>query len=326
MKKFNFLHYYQEPMPDRWVGKVEQPPKSRFHEIVKCFSLEQALPTATERTFALLGFACDIGVKRHQGRSGAAQGPDMIRRALATLTWHRKPAPVIYDVGDIFCNTEELEQSQEALAEVIALLKQKNIYPLVMGGGNETTWGHYLGLMKSNAKLDIGIVNIDACLGLEDLLEGNRHHAGSPFWQIAQDRKKRKLNFEYAVLGVQSSSNTTFLLERAEALNTTLIKAETWQQEKEKSEVVLSHFLQCQDRVLLTICLDAFNSAFAPGVSLPQSLGIYPDTIIPLIRKIAESKKLFALEVVGLNPFYDVDQRTARLSANFIYEVINYFR
>jgi len=183
-----------------------------------------------------------------------------------------------------------------------------------------------MGLMEYDSKLDIGILSIDAHFDLHDVLHNDRGHSGSPFWQIAVDRKKRKLNFEYAVLGIQAMANNSFLFERAKELNTVIIRAAEWQSAREHANIKLDSFLQCQDAVFLTICLDSFNSAFAPGVSAPQPLGLYPDTVIPIIQKMAESKRVFAIEVVEVNPFYDVDQRTARLAASFIYEILHYFR
>jgi formiminoglutamase (EC 3.5.3.8) len=37
---------------------------------------------------ALLGFVCDEGVRRNQGRTGAAEGPQAIRQALANMASH----------------------------------------------------------------------------------------------------------------------------------------------------------------------------------------------------------------------------------------------
>ncbi|MCP6618117.1 arginase family protein, partial [Klebsiella pneumoniae] len=50
---------------------------------------------------ALLGFECDEGVKRNQGRPGAAQAPDVLRGALANMASHQGHARLV-DMGSIF--------------------------------------------------------------------------------------------------------------------------------------------------------------------------------------------------------------------------------
>ena len=67
-----------------------------------------------------------------------------------------------------------------------------------------------------------------------------------------------------------------------------------------------------------------FAAPFAPGVSAVQPLGLYPWHVIPLARQLAASGKVLSYELSELSPRYDIDQRTARLAANLIYEIIHH--
>src|SRR5262245_18911227 len=94
-----------------WQGRVdsaEGPLALRWHQRVTPL-VDGAAPGV-----ALVGFACDEGVRRNQGRPGAADGPQAIRRALAYFSWHQ-PCPVL-DAGDVTCRDEDLETAQEHLA------------------------------------------------------------------------------------------------------------------------------------------------------------------------------------------------------------------
>ena len=62
----------------------------------------------------LLGFACDAGVARNQGRVGAAAGPAGIRKFLAGLPAHGLTR--LLDAGDVACEGDALEAAQDALA------------------------------------------------------------------------------------------------------------------------------------------------------------------------------------------------------------------
>ncbi len=81
-----------------WTGRTdaaEGQSALRWHQWVQPCAQQQASGTT------LLGFACDEGVRRNQGRTGARQGPQALRKALANLAWHGS-APV-YDAGDVCC-------------------------------------------------------------------------------------------------------------------------------------------------------------------------------------------------------------------------------
>ena len=68
----------------------------------------------------LLGFACDAGVARNQGRVGAAAGPAGIRKFLAGLPAHGLTR--LLDAGDVACEGDALEAAQDALGQRVAAL------------------------------------------------------------------------------------------------------------------------------------------------------------------------------------------------------------
>ena len=60
---------------------------------------------------AVIGFACDAGVVRNQGRPGATGGPSAIRRALSGLPAHMLTR--LSDAGDVLCEGDALESAQD---------------------------------------------------------------------------------------------------------------------------------------------------------------------------------------------------------------------
>ena len=74
----------------------------------------------------------------------------------------------------------------------------------------------------------------------------------------------------------------------------------------------------------MSLSLDVFSPAFAPGVSSIQPLGLYPWHIIPLIRQAAASGKMLSYDIAEHVPRYDIDHRTAKLAAALIYEIIHH--
>lgn len=56
---------------------------------------------------------------------------------------------MIYDVGNIDGPNRSLEQLQNSLSKAIKRMCDLNLKPIVLGGGHETAYGHYLGLRQS---------------------------------------------------------------------------------------------------------------------------------------------------------------------------------
>ncbi|TPW10225.1 MAG: formiminoglutamase, partial [Halothiobacillaceae bacterium] len=83
-----------------WQGRIdnEESPALRWHQQIIAWDGERALNGAT----VLLGFCCDEGVRRNQGRPGAYQGPTALRQALANLAYHQQG--LSYDAGNVSCD------------------------------------------------------------------------------------------------------------------------------------------------------------------------------------------------------------------------------
>lgn len=113
---------YLPPDPNQWQGRSDTPPQAAFFQIVQMLNLlEMPSLQFSKPAFALIGFRCDEGIRRNQGRVGAVEGPTAIRQTLAKLPIH-KPHLICLDAGNIFCLDGNLEAAQESLAEVIEIL------------------------------------------------------------------------------------------------------------------------------------------------------------------------------------------------------------
>jgi formiminoglutamase len=150
---------------------------------------------------------------------------------------------------------------------------------------------------------------------LRPLAEG-KAHSGSPFLQLAQEFPD---NFHYLALGIQRAANPKSLFQTAEKLNARYLVMEDFRLNNwEYIEEQIIWFLDSVNKVYLSIDLDGFSSAFAPGVSAPSPMGFNPQIAFKVFELIAKSKKLISLDVVELNPKFDQDNATARLAARAI--------
>lgn len=314
-----------------WQGRVDSEDNFdafRFHQWIKNIDLrdETLTPFKGKLGFAFIGFCCDEGVKRNKGRIGAAKGPQSIRKELTNLPCVFSKEVKLFDAGDIYCENISLEESQAILSQAVSKLLSLNLFPIVLGGGHEVAFGHYNGILnylsKTTEKPNIGIINFDAHFDLRPYPQGGS--SGTMFRQISDICKERDLSYSYFCLGVQKHSNTVDLFKTADKLGAQYICAreivdcDIWTVLEK-----LDDFIKLQDHIYITVCSDVFSSAFAPGVSASQSLGLEPEKILKFIKHILKSNKVISFDIAEVSPRFDQDNVTADLASVLIFTVIS---
>lgn len=299
-----------------WSGRNDGPgaEHARWHSRVT--------PVGEFAGAALLGFASDEGVERNGGRRGAAQGPQEIRKALGSLALHDENPR--YDAGTVIVDDDNLEHGHELLAEKVAGLVSGGNLPIILGGGHETAFGSHMGLLKGLSASDgdpkIAIINLDAHF---DLRANDVATSGTPFKQIADHRPHQ---FNYSVVGISVPNNTKVLFDTAHELGVTIITdEEVLDLNRIQIGEKMRELTEGADYIHLSIDLDVLPAAQAPGVSAPAALGVPLEKIHAAAMALAETGKLALVDVVELNPKYDIDGRTAKLAARLISDIITIY-
>jgi len=315
---------YQAPNQALWVGRSDAVPNSCLFQMIQCHDLRNDISASEHQLrFAVLGFACDAGVKRNQGRLGAKAGPDAIRRVLGAVPVKRTFL-TIYDVGNVICDHDDLESAQGAVAAVVTRLLHNNIIPIILGGGHELAWGHYQGIAQKAPDRLLSIVNFDAHFDMRPLLANDQGSSGTSFLQIANYCLDKRLMFDYTCIGVQAMGNTAALEQTAQNFHVHSVYAEKIHEEGlNTTQEILHGVINRSDAIYVSLCLDVFASPFAPGVSAPQILGLMPWHVHALLRTLTRSKKVVSFDLAEYNPTFDIDFRTAKLAASLIYHIIH---
>ncbi|WP_460537599.1 formimidoylglutamase [Chitinimonas naiadis] len=301
-----------------WQGRLDSEEGAlarRWHERVQVLH-DEAVPGV-----ALLGFACDAGVNRNQGRPGAKEGPLAIRKALANLAWHHDAH--VYDAGTVSCAADELEAAQAELGRQVAHLLHGGHMPLVLGGGHEMAYGSFLGLARHAELMDrpprIGIINLDAHF---DLRAGDRASSGTPFRQIAEACAANNTSFNYLVYGISEPANTEALFHRARELGVQWRGDEDCHRDNLENLLdTLAFFADQVDWLYLTVCLDVLPAGVAPGVSAPAPYGVELPVVEALIDAAKATGKLMVADIAELNPAFDRDGVTAKVAARIAWRL-----
>ncbi len=314
---------YSIPATTNWTGRTTGSMAYLHEKVVLQNAMDALSPIVTEKAFALLGYACDEGVRRNLGRPGAANGPNAIRAQLGKLANHLSDKVSFLDMGNLDCLDGDMEATQQALQKQVQTILKNNTFPLLLGGGHDIAYGHYCGLRDYlGKKQTLGIINFDAHFDLRKNEKGT--NSGTPFYQIAKDCSKHGFPFQYLCLGIRKESNSRELYKTADELGVKYMSQTEFSiQHIEQVEKAIKTFLSKVDTVYVTIDMDGFSSAYAPGVSAASPIGFSPEIVLASLGFIIRSKKLISVDVAEMNPAYDRDDQTAKLAASLLHYIIH---
>ena len=300
-----------------WQGRIDSVDDAqafRWHQVVR-----ELGPGATPG-IALAGFACDEGIRRNGGRTGAAEGPAAMRRALSNLpAMHACP---LYDAGDVVCGDDDLEGAQARFARRITELLDADHFPVGLGGGHEIAYASYLGLANSRIAQGkrIAIVNLDAHFDLRSSPIG---HSGTPFLQAIEHARRHGNAVDYFCVGVSESANTRRLFTTAEETRTRYcLDRELTSASLDARIVQLLQWLEPAEAIYLTVCLDVLPASVAPGVSAPCARGVGIELIEALLGAIVGTGRVLLCDIAELSPPYDPDGSTAHVAARLVHRMV----
>lgn len=258
---------------------------------------------------ALIGFPCDNGVRRNHGREGAALAPEIIRDMLYRCTPDRAPAftKLLGRAAD-FGNLQlagDLEASQARLGVIVGECMKQGTIPIVLGGGHETAFGHFLGYV--HAERDVTIVNWDQHPDVRRLVEGHPH-SGSPFRQAIEHGSNRCK--EYRVAGLLPHSAAPAHVEFVEQHG-----GRVWWRDDLTAHLIDEIVGSTTTDTMVTFDIDAVDQAFAPGVSAPAADGLTPKLWLHAAAAAGANPRVLSLDLSEMNPRFDRDGQTARLAA-----------
>jgi formiminoglutamase len=311
---------YSPPELSIWTGRTSTD-RAYLHENIRPLDLSAVqIKARTALEPVLLGYATDTGVTRNSGRAGAAEGPEALRKAFGRMP-ARKGRAQFWDAGNFICPDGQLEHTQEGFSMGITRLIRNGYFPLGIGGGHDIAYAHFKGLVAGlEPGTRLGILNLDAHLDLRK--PEPLPHSGSPFLQIAEHCAEIGTDFKYCCIGARRDANTDELWDRASTLKATLVERPQLSTVTLPSVLrTLEGFLDGLEALYLTIDLDGFASAYAPGVSAPSPMGFTPETILPVLDLVVKSKKLKSVDIAELNPVYDRDSQTAVLAAGLFHKI-----
>jgi formiminoglutamase len=260
--------------------------------------------------WAIIGLPDDRGVALNGGRVGAAEGPAAIRKWFYRLV--STGDVKIADLGDMEMS-DDLHADHDRATEAIAIALGKAERVAVLGGGHD--WG-YCPIAALQQGGSVGFVNFDAHL---DVRPSKVHHSGTSYWRALENGVKGE---NAAWIGVQSSAASLAHVNYVRAHGGSITWADGANDDMEVGDA-LDPISAQYDLLDVSLDMDVFAMADAPGVSAPQPLGLAAYDVVTMLATLFERPSFRTFGIYETAPPLDLPgEPTARLAARCLWEAV----
>ncbi len=174
---------------------------------------------------------------------------------------------------------------------------------LTLGGDHSITFPIIKAYNKKYPTLDI--LHIDAHSDLYDDFEGDKYSHACPFARIMEN------GFAVRLVQVGIRTLNTHQAEQANRFNVEI---------HQMKDLNLSKIPKFKNPLYISLDMDGFDPAFAPGVSHHEPGGLSSRQVIELIQNI--HTEIVGADIVEYNPNRDFQNMTAFLAAKMMKEIL----
>ncbi len=288
----------------------DEPGDPRLGEVVR-FAARQ---TMTDAKVVLLGCPQDEGVRRNGGRVGAAAAPDAIRNFLYRLV---APEGVsLFDLGSTIIQPT-LEETHTVQQEIVRQIIADGKTLISLGGGNDISYPDCAGLAQ--VEPDLLAFNIDAHL---DVRDNPVRNSGTPYRMLLEEGYLKPENFYeigYQPFAV-AESHLNYLRDKGASAHS------IFDLRQGKYVPGIFHKIMRESEhgaIFWGIDMDVVISSEAPGVSAPNPRGISNNELCEIASLAGFKRRSRLIEFTEVNPTYDIDGRTCRLTAVAIWSFLS---
>ncbi len=270
-----------------------------------------------------------VGVPLDAGttfRSGTRFGPQALRR-ISTLGGNYNAergvmlheALQIVDAGDVQVIPANLEKSFDQIADAMAYIAEREVFPIVLGGDHSIGYPDIRGFAPFiDGK--IGILHFDRHSDLTEYSYDERMH-GSPFFHATNIPNAPASNLVQIGIGGWTGSKPGMKVARERGATViTMDDIDRYGAER-IMEFALEVAWKDAKAVWLSFDIDSVDPAFAPGTGTPEPGGLTSREALRMLR-LAAREGLVGMEVVEVAPPYDVSDITALLGGRAIMDVL----
>lgn len=251
----------------------------------------------------LIGLPDDTGVTMNGGRPGAKDGPRAFREALARFGTGNPMLPAraypgVYDCGDVTPG-DSLYETHDRVTHAVQNILDAGLFPVAIGGGHDLTFP-FVRAAVNRAGVRCGIY-FDAHLDVRE-----EPGSGMPFRSLIQQCAVERLVCIGAEPLVNSAEHGAWFLTHGGLI--------VDRRQLAQADAIAAGATWPDAPLFVSLDMDVFPAADAPGVSATNPVGVSPSWIEHLVHRAGSNTRVACFDIMELNPAFDQDQRTARLA------------
>lgn len=278
---------------------------------------------------AILGAGIDFSY----GVRGAAFGPKAVRNGelffppgYPTPNQHTRVDPVnelvVADYGDAAVNNMSLYASIEPVRSLVREVAETGTIPFIIGGDHSLMYPDVAALADVYGKGKVGIIHFDAHYDATDAGFGLNLTHGNPVRRLIEQGHASGHNFiQVGTRGwAPNDSDLHWMRDHGFRYhNMAQIDKFGWDYVMERA---IEEAADGTDYLFISIDMDTFDPAFAPGVGTPEPNGLTPREMFPILRRLAAEKNVIGVELVEVAPTMDMTYQTGLIANRVIREVL----
>ena len=274
---------------------------------------------------AIIGAPFDSGT---QFRSGARFGPRSVREASTLFSFGHAGAydheddkvyldsdVKIIDMGDADIVHTDTVKSHANIEFAVKCALKAGALPVIIGGD------HSVNIPCINAfqgEKPFHILQIDAHLDFVDERHGVRFGHGNPMRRAAEKNYVSGLT-QLGIRNVSSTAKEGY--EQARLMGSDIISV---RQARQMGMVNVINRIPKDERLYISIDIDAFCPSIAPGTGTPSHGGFLYYEVLEILKNIADRNQIVGVDLVEVAPDYDPSGSTATLAAQVLLNFLGF--
>lgn len=247
---------------------------------------------------ALIGIPDDTGVKLNNGRPGASEGPDAIRKVLQSYAVAQPQGwdwPKVFDAGNVDVVKDDLHTTHDRVTQAVEAVLDLGLFPIAIGGGHDLTFPFVRALANTLGPMT-GIY-LDPHLDVRET-DGS----GMPFRRLIETGAANNLRIH----GFDPMSNTRehaqWFAAHGGHIDELTAPEDPWPSAP----------------TFFSLDMDVIDAAHAPGVSALNPCGFSPQLASRWAHAAGRRPSVRCFDIMELSPPHDHNNRTARLAARLL--------
>jgi arginase family enzyme len=299
------ISIYFKPVNYSEYDNLPEHVRPRFGHIIEKYSEGNEFPALRKRDIAIIGIDEDRNAINNEG---CVFGADRVREYLYELYPGDYKARIV-DLGNIKAGNS-VEDTYFAATEAISELLERNILPIIIGGGQDFTLSQYRAYEKMEQIINILSVDPEFDLGNDN----DPLHSKSYLTHVLINQPSYLFN--YTNLGYQTYFVDQEAIRLMDKLYFDTYRLGVIRKDIQEVEPLV------RNADLLTFDISAIRASEAPGNKNAGPNGFFGDEACQMAWYAGMSDKLTSFGVYEYNPVEDPKGHTAHLIAQMLWYLI----